>query len=141
MNAVFPKIRPSIAKVAAWRPVLTDQQGRNVAFAVMQYMSDTPTAAAPGSNATAGCGVNFIPNSPHSKLDSFSIVGGHEYAEAITDPYPATGWIAPGGESGDLCEFNWSADGGYQEISLPTGSYGVQGLWSNAASGCRVAYP
>jgi serine protease len=32
------------------------------------------------------------------------IVGGHEFAESETDPYPNTGWIdGSGAENGDKC--------------------------------------
>jgi serine protease len=124
----------------------TDSQGRPLAFAVMQYMSDTITASTQTpltANGTPveGCGVNFISNSPHPRLDSFSIVGGHEYAEAITDPYPASGWVGANGEIGDVCEFNFTARGGYQEVSFSSGTFGIQGLWSNQGSECRTSYP
>jgi hypothetical protein len=73
----------------------------------------------------------------------FSAVGGHEYAEATTDPYPLGGsafaWIdlhdGSGGEIGDKCA--WGNDGapsGY--ISLNSGKFVVQSLWSNAAHRC-----
>ena len=33
----------------------------------------------------------------HGYFDGFSIVGGHEFAEAETDPYPSSGWADAGG--------------------------------------------
>ena len=79
-------------------------------------------------DAGSGCGANSVQN----QLDGFSIVGGHEYAEAITDPEPASGWVdSSGSEIGDLCAWQ-----GLTTLSLSTGSYAIQPLWSNNAGGC-----
>jgi serine protease len=79
-------------------------------------------------DAGASCGANSVQN----QLDGFSIVGGHEYAEAVTDPVPPSGWVDPSGEEiGDLCAW---VD--LQAINLGTGSFAMQPLWSNAAGGC-----
>jgi hypothetical protein len=79
-------------------------------------------------DAGSGCGANSVQN----QLDGFSIVGGHEYAEAITDPEPASGWVdSSGSEIGDLCAWQ-----GLTTLSLPGGSYAIQPLWSNNAGGC-----
>ena len=69
-------------------------------------------------DAGAGCGADSVQN----QLDGFSIVGGHEYAEAITDPKPASGWVdASGEEIGDLCAWqNLTA------LSLSTGTFAIQ---------------
>jgi hypothetical protein len=68
------------------------------------------------------------------QLDAFSIVEGHEYAESITDPQPASGYTnSSGQEVGDVCESN------FQMISLPTGSFAVQPLWNNSASACTIS--
>jgi hypothetical protein len=97
-----------------------DWNGR-VAFTNMPYVLDAGTS----------CGANSV----RSRLDGYSIVGGHEYAEAVTDPEPASGWVAPDGEeNGDLCAWqNLSA------LSLPTGSFAVQPTWSNRVSGCALS--
>jgi serine protease len=118
-----------------------DPQGRDFAYAVLPYVTDFPTVN--NSLVTAGCGVNFIPNSHHPRLDAFSMTGGHEYAEAVTDKDPNTGWFdaATSKENGDKCQFVYSGPGRYQEITLSTGIFGVQGLWSNAVSGCVATYP
>jgi len=64
------------------------------------------------------------------KLDAFSIVEGHEYAESITDPQAGNGWVAPNGEEiGDQCE------GNFQKVTLPTGTFAMQPPWSNHANG------
>jgi hypothetical protein len=68
------------------------------------------------------------------RLDAFSIVEGHEYAESITDPQLGSGYVDSGGaEIGDACESD------FQMINLATGatgSFAVQPLWSNNANAC-----
>ncbi|MBS2538785.1 hypothetical protein KGQ20_39170 [Catenulispora sp. NF23] len=55
----------------------------------------------------------------------------HEYAETVTDFWPTNGWNnTANGEIGDECE-NLDA---YETLS--TGTYDVQGLWSNSADSC-----
>jgi serine protease len=88
-------------------------------------------------DAGANCGEDYVnPNGTH---DGFSIVGGHEYAETITDPYPDSGWIdlndPAGGEVGDKCA--WTTPNG--DVTLATGSFAMQSLWSNAAKACVMA--
>jgi serine protease len=92
-----------------------------VAFTNMPYVLD----------AGSSCGANSVRN----RLDGFSIVGGHEYAEAETDPQAGNGWVAPDGEeNGDLCAWrNLTA------ISESTGSFAVQPTWSNAVHGCATS--
>jgi serine protease len=76
------------------------------------------------------CGENFV--NTNGTYDGFSIIGGHEYAETITDPF-LNGWYDPndagGGEIGDKCE--WSPHSA--DVSLSTGSFAMQPLWSNSA--------
>jgi serine protease len=77
-------------------------------------------------------------------FDGYSIVTGHEYAEAVTDPDNfATwqdGWLdAQGSENGDKCA--WTNT---QNITLGGNQFAVQPLWSNEASdatgnGCVVS--
>ncbi len=80
-------------------------------------------------------------------FNGFSIVGGHEYAETTTDPFPSTGWVdGAGAENGDKCAWISSGQGAAQNVTLSGGaSYPVQSLWSNAfnggAGGCVVSYP
>lgn len=55
----------------------------------------------------------------------------HEYAETVTDFWPVDGWYnTANGEIGDEC-VNLDA-----YLTLSTGTYDVQGLWSNAANKC-----
>ena len=77
-------------------------------------------------------------------FDGWSIVTGHEYAEAVTDPDNfATwqdGWLdAQGSENGDKCA--WTDT---QNITLGSHAFAVQPLWSNEAfdatgNGCVVS--
>jgi len=93
----------------------------NVAFTNMPYVLD----------AGQSCGENSV----QQALDGFSIVGGHEYAEAVTDPEPSSGWVASDGEeNGDLCAWQ-----NLTTLSLPTGSFAIQPTWSNAAGGCATS--
>jgi len=97
---------------------------------------------------TGGCGqnnVNVTSNAfGNGIFDGYSIVVGHEYAEAVTDPDNVfsnqDGWNdAQGSENGDKCA--WTGD---QNISLAAHDFAVQPMWSNEAfdatgSGCAVS--
>ena len=77
-------------------------------------------------------------------FDGYSIVVGHEYAEAVTDPdnffSNQDGWNdAQGSENGDKCA--WTND---QNIKLGGHRFAVQPMWSNeafdaAGDGCAVS--
>jgi hypothetical protein len=102
--------------------------GPTVAFANIPYMPD----------AGASCGAALV--NPGNVLDGVSIVAGHEYAETITDQFPAGGWVALNGqENGDLCAWKTSGYGRTQNITLTTGRFAVQGTWSNAVGHCAIA--
>ena len=115
------------------------------------YMPYQPT--------TSGCFNNYVNPPPndsfgHGYLDGFSITGGHEYAEAITDPgfflYPFTntfgygsGWEDTNGdEIGDKCGNTRS--GGpteqplFDDVRLGSQYFASQGLWSNALTKCSM---
>ena len=107
--------------------------GPLLAFTNMPYVPDVGFS----------CGAGFV--NPGNNLDGVTIVDGHEYAETITDQFPAGGWLANNGEeNGDLCAWKASGAGHVQNISLSTGSFAVQGTWSNAASkgrgGCAISH-
>jgi hypothetical protein len=117
----------------AWHSVTTSTSGE-VAYAYMPYIPD----------AGASCGMNFVNGSNNSYgngyFDGFSVVGGHEYAEAETDPHTTSGQYAwedsKGAENGDKCA--WSSSSG--NITLGSHYYAVQPTWSNANSGCAMSY-
>ena len=117
----------------AWHSSTTGLVGgvsRKIAYGYIPYMPD----------AGASCGRNFI-NSNNSfgngYFDGFSVVAGHEYEEAQTDPFPNGGWLDNGGaEDADKCA--WSSLSG--NISLGGHTFAVQPLWSNASNGCVLSY-
>jgi hypothetical protein len=97
---------------------------------------------------TGGCGMHNVnaTSTPFGNgiFDGYSIVVGHEYSEAVTDPDNfATiqdGWNdAQGSENADKCA--WTND---QNISLGGRLFAVQPMWSNEAfdagkDGCAVS--
>jgi hypothetical protein len=101
----------------------------------------------PGLGNT-GCGMHNVNATSdafgNGIFDGYSIVTGHEYAEAVTDPdnffSDQDGWNdAQGSENGDKCA--WLNT---QNITLGTHRYAVQPMWSNEAfdagkDGCVVS--
>jgi hypothetical protein len=105
----------------------------NVAYTNLPYITD----------AGASCGANFNGLGPNAGM---TIVEGHEMAETETDQFPNGGWLDSGGaENGDKCAWISSGQGAAANISLSTGTFPVQSLWSNAfnsgAGGCVLSYP
>ena len=105
----------------------------NIAYTNMPYVTD----------AGASCGANFNGLGPNAGI---TIVGGHEFAETETDIFPNGGWLdGNGSENGDTCAWIASGQGASANITLSTGTFPVQSLWSNAfnsgAGGCVVSYP
>jgi len=106
----------------AWHSSTSSSQG-TLAYAYMPYIPD----------AGGNCGMNFVNSSNdtygHGYFDGFSIVGGHEFSEAETDPFPSSGWTDSGGsENADKCA--WSSS----STNIPLGAtyYAVQPTWSNS---------
>lgn len=97
-------------------------------------------------DAQSDCGQNW--NGANAPFSGFSIVGGHEYAETVTDPFPnggtSYGWVdlqdnTSGGEIGDKCAWGgelWGGSDPIGYIKFSTGSYIMQSLWSNSAHKC-----
>ncbi len=76
--------------------------GGPVAFTNLPYVTDLGTS----------CGENFVNPGAAGLLDGVTIVGGHEYAETLTDQFPAGGWIdTSGNENGDKCAWISSGQG------------------------------
>ncbi len=148
-------------------PPPNPRSGESIWYSYVPYQGDA-----------IGCYVNWVnsavPGIPapyhDGTLDGFSIVGGHELAEAITDPdiqfifdpnNPAAynfAWttfdVLPlppvGFEAGDLCQVPatpWPWDTPYGNVWLPATSdqkyhrFPVQGIWSNVDHGCPLGYP
>lgn len=106
----------------AWHDFTASSIG-NIPYTNMPYVLD----------AGSGCGANSVQN----QLDGFSIVEGHEYAETLTDPEPASGWVdSQGAEIGDKCAWQ-----NLFAINLSSGSFAMQPLWSNNDNGCAQQAP
>ena len=107
----------------------------DLAFTNMPYVTDMGTS----------CGEDFVNSGTAGLLDGVTIVGGHEYAETITDQFPAGGWTDSSGyENGDKCAWISSGQGAATNLSLTTGSFAVQSTWANdfgTAGGCEVSHP
>ena len=102
----------------------------DVAYVALPYIAD----------AGIGCGANLVHAGRAGALDGVTIVAGHEYAEALTDPFPPFGWTdADGEENADKCAWIASGPGAAADVALPTGTFPVQSLWSNNANGGRGA--
>ncbi|HEY2378278.1 MAG TPA: hypothetical protein VGH98_20035 [Gemmatimonadaceae bacterium] len=104
----------------------------NVAYTNLPYMTD----------AGASCGANFNGLGSNAGI---TIVEGHELAETISDQFPNGGWLdGSGAENGDKCAWISSGQGASARVTLSTGSYPVQSLWSNAfnsgSGGCVLSY-
>jgi serine protease len=111
----------------AWHSSTSSSYG-TVAYTNLPYITD----------AGGSCGANFNGLGQNAGI---TIVEGHELAETITDQFPSGGWLDSGGaENGDKCAWISSGQGAAQKISLSTGTFPVQSLWSNASGGCVISY-
>ncbi len=105
----------------AWHDYTTSQYG-DIAYTNMPYLLDVG----------ASCGQNFVNGGSAGTLDGVTIVGGHEYAETITDQNPAGGWTdSSGQENADKCAWISQGQGASQDITLTTGTFAVQSSWAN----------
>jgi serine protease len=119
---------PSIGTVA--------QPAGMLAFTNMPYLPDLGTS----------CGQNFVNPGAAGLLDGVTIVGGHEYAETLTDQFPAGGWTSSQGEeAGDLCAWLTTGSGASADVSTSTGIFAVQSIWANDGNGgagaCETSHP
>ncbi len=115
----------------AWHSSTSSSSG-NIAYTNAPYITD----------AGGSCGANFNGLGANAGI---TIVGGHEYAETETDPFPNTGWLdSSNAEIGDKCAWISSGQGAAANVSFSTGTFPVQSLWSNAfandAGGCVLTY-
>jgi hypothetical protein len=120
----------------AYHTEVTNIGGHGIKYSFMPYVMEQG----------AGCaqyGVNKTPDAfGHGFFDSYSIVAGHEFAEAETDP---NSWPTQDGwndyqtsENGDKCAYFQ-----LQNITLGDTYFAVQPMWSNepngGTGGCTVA--
>ena len=126
---------PGYGIYCAYHSSIRDSSGRQVTFTNMPYVMDMPL----------GCGANWVNQDNafgNGWFDGYSIVAGHEFGEAETDPLPGgpAAWQdSSGQENGDKCA--WGAPntpgGTYNVGPDPAGHvHAVQSLWSNSAGGC-----
>lgn len=107
-----------------------------VAFINLPYLPDV------GSS----CGMNFVNGGSAGLLDGVTLVAGHEYAETLSDQFPAGGWLdSQGNEIADKCAWIAQGQGASQDITLSTGTFAVQSLWANdfngGVGGCEISHP
>jgi hypothetical protein len=112
----------------AWHDVTTTSSGAHLPYTNMPYITD----------AGASCGSGFVAatNGVSSADEGITIVGGHEYAETLTDPEAGNGWLDSSGyETGDKCAWISSGQGASAVISMNGSYYAVQSEWSNNYGG------
>lgn len=108
--------------------------GDDVAYTNMPYIPDAGTP----------CGVGAV-NTPGT-VDGVSIVGGHEYAETLTDAFGQGGWCGTNGcssdENADKCE--WGANNSaLADVTFSTGTFAMQPTWANDGGGngaCEISH-
>ena len=108
----------------AWHDVTSSSSGANVPYTNFPYITD----------AGSGCGANFVAasNGVTGSKEGITIVGGHEYAETLTDPQAGNGWLdASGYETGDKCAWISSGQGASTVISMNGAYFAVQSEFSN----------
>ena len=114
----------------AWHADVPDPAtNQSIAFAFIPWQPDFGLA----------CGGNIVNQASdafgHGYFDGFSIVAGHEYAEALTDPFPNTGvaWQDDAGnETGDKCAWILRGQGALTNAYWGNQYFAVQSLWSNS---------
>ena len=105
--------------------------GPDVPYTNMPYVPDVGSQCSSFANPGANDGADET--------------ASHEYAETLTDPFPASGWTdRRGAEIGDKCEnLTGGQPGGSVYVTLATGTFVLQGLWSNDVGkkgGCESAH-
>ena len=117
----------------AWHSATGSIYG-TLAYTNMPYVSDAGYACWSNSVNTVG------------PLDGVTLVGGHEYAETITDPNPSDpAWwdladITSGGENGDKCSGSYASGA---NLTFTTGTFPMQPTYDNDANsgtgGCSLS--
>ncbi|GIG59797.1 hypothetical protein Lfu02_41690 [Longispora fulva] len=104
----------------------------DIAFTNAPYVTDM------GSS----CGQNYVNPGTAGTLDGVTMVMGHEYSEVVTDQNPAGGWTdSAGAENADKCSWiGTGGAGGSQNVAFATGSFAMQGTWSNDTNGCLISH-
>lgn len=119
----------------------TTVNGQAITYTNLPYIPDAGTSCGSGYVSTGTSGVS-------STTEGVTIVGGHEYAETVTDPLPGTveAWrddadSTTGGENGDKCAWSYGTSG---IVNLNGTNFAVQSLYSNDKNnntgGCSIFY-
>jgi hypothetical protein len=121
----------------AYHSSFVDSLSRQVLYANQPY-TDTSGVGAPGA-----CDSFQHPNGDWA--DATISVLSHEHNETITDPLGNAWHDSSGSENGDKCAWNFGAalgstSFGQYNQQIGTGKYYLQQEWSNASSGCVLAY-
>ncbi len=119
-----------------------DWNGDSYVGAASSYGDIAFTNAPYVTDAGASCGQSYVNSGSAGALDGVTIVMGHEYAETITDQNPAGGWTdSSGNENADKCAWvGVGGTGGAQNVAFSTGSFAMQGTWSNLNSSCQISH-
>lgn len=85
-------------------------------------------------NMGGSCGQDFVNPGAAGTLDGVTIVAGHEYLEAVTDPALNAWQDATFDENADKCAWVVVGPGKVSNVTVSPGhTYALQGTWSNAA--------
>ena len=104
----------------------------DIAFTNLPYVTDMG----------ASCGTNYVNAGAAGTLDGVTIIGGHEYAETITDQNAGGGWYdAVGYENADKCAWvGVGGTGGAQNVSFATGAFAMQATFANDTNRCQITH-
>ena len=92
-------------------------------------------------DAGPSCGAYAVHGGSAGAVDGVTLTAGHEYAEVLTDPDGATGWLDDSQqEIADKCALAATNGAGFGDVHFATGTFPLQTLWSNAAQAC-VLHP
>jgi serine protease len=120
------------ANFCAWHDFVTSPSSGDIAYTNLPYIPDMGPK----------CGENFVNAGAAGALDGVTMVEGHEYAETITDQNPIGGWVDEDTqETADKCAWRSSGDGRAQDVDFATGSFAMQGTWSNDGERCMISHP
>src|SRR5579883_2039544 len=88
-------------------------------------------------DAGKNCGANIIspPSDEAGTDEGVTIMAGHEFGEAITDPQPFSAWNGPSGEIADYCAWHNMANDPFGSKS-----YTEQPMVSDATESCVQSY-
>jgi hypothetical protein len=90
------------------------------------------------ATVSSACDAGYRPNG--NEADATINVASHEHREAINDPFGNAWYDRRGYEGSDKCAWNFGAISGSYNQTINGHHYALQQEWSNAGSGCALAY-